>query len=116
MRREDDGGAIRNLVQLLDETRAHGAQALDHVPVVHHLVAHVDGRAEQLDGALDDVDGAIDPGTEPARAGQEYLHSRCSGSCHVVVRLRRASSRDSRMISPAPMVMQLSATLNEGNS
>ena len=69
MRAEDHGGAVRNLVEFLDEHRADGAQAIHHVLVVDHLVAHVDRSAEQVDGALDDVDGAVDAGAESARIG-----------------------------------------------
>ena len=66
---EDHRRAVGHLVELLDEHRADGAQPIDHVLVVHHLVAHVDGRAEQVDGALDDVDGAVDAGAEAAWIG-----------------------------------------------
>ena len=66
---EDHGGAVGHFVQLLDEHRANGAQAVDHIFVVHHLVAHVDRRAEQIDGALHDVDGTVDAGAETARIG-----------------------------------------------
>jgi hypothetical protein len=115
MRGEDHRGPVGHLVQFLDKTRAQRAQALDHVAVVHHLVANVDGCPEQLDGALDDVDGAIHAGAEAARIGQQDLHAlaHCTrpfatwrSCCH----WRSASSR----IRPAPTVMQLSATLKAG--
>ena len=81
MRGKDDRGAVGHLVELVDEHRAELAQALDHVHVVHHLVAHVDRRAEQVDGALDDVDGAIDAGAETPGIGEQDLHARvaCAG-------------------------------------
>ena len=69
VRAEDHRGAVRHLVQFLDEHRADGAQPIHHVFVVDHLVAHIDRRAEQVDGALDDVDGAVDAGAESARIG-----------------------------------------------
>ena len=106
MRGEDDGGAVGHLVELVDEHGAELAQALDHVHVVHHLVAHVDRRAEHADGALDDVDGAIDAGAETAGIGEQDLHA--------VRRARRPSSSESRITSTAPMVMAASATLNAG--
>ena len=70
---EDHRGARGHLGQLLDEHRALGAQVLDHVLVVHDLVAHVDRRAVQLERALDDVDGAVHAGAEAARLGEEQL-------------------------------------------
>ena len=105
MRGKNDRGAIGHLVELIDEYRAELAQAFDHVHVVHHLVAHVDRRAEHVDGALDDVDGAIDAGAEPARVGEQDLHA---------LFLRRPSRMASRITSAAPMLMAASATLNAG--
>ena len=55
--------------ELLDEHRAQPAQALDHMTVVYHFVAHVDRRAEQLQRALDDLDRPIDAGTETTGIG-----------------------------------------------
>ena len=69
VRAEDHGGAGRHLVELLDEDRALGAQVVDHVLVVHDLVAHVDRRAVQLERALHDLDRALDAGAEAAGAG-----------------------------------------------
>ena len=69
--REDHGRARRDLVELLDEDRALGAQVLDHELVVHDLVAHVDRRAVDGERAFHDLDGAIDAGAEPARLGQK---------------------------------------------
>ena len=74
MRGENHRGAVRNLVELVDEHGAELAQPLDHVHVVHHFVPHVDRRAEHRDGAFDDVDGAIDPGAESSRIGEQDLH------------------------------------------
>ena len=108
MRREDDGGAVRHLVQLLDEHRAHVAQPLDDMPVVHHLVTHEDRRAEQHDRPLDDVDGAIDAGAEPARVGEAELHA------PPPARSRRHSRNASKIMSAAPTVIAASAMLNAG--
>ncbi len=71
---ENHGGAVRHLVEFVDEHRAALAQALDHVTIVHHLVTHIDGRPEQFQGALDNVDGPVDTGTETAGIGEKYLH------------------------------------------
>ena len=66
---ENHRGAVRHLVQFIDEYRADGAQAIHDVLVVDDFVAHVDRRAEQHDGPLDDVDGAVHTGAESAGIG-----------------------------------------------
>ena len=58
----------------LDEHRALGLQAFDHVLVVHDLVPHIDRRAVFLQRALDDLDRAHHAGAETARLGQNDLH------------------------------------------
>ncbi len=64
----------RDLMQVLDEHRALGLQAFDHVFVMHDLMPHIDRRTVLLQRALDDLDGAHDAGAEPARLGQNDLH------------------------------------------
>src|SRR5262249_19023090 len=64
----------RDLGQLLDEHRALGLEVLDHVLVVHDLVAHVDRRPVFHQRALDDLDRAHHAGAETARLGQNHLH------------------------------------------
>ena len=49
---------VRDLVEFLDENRALGAQALDHVAVVHDLVAHIDRRPVDRERPLHRFDGA----------------------------------------------------------
>ena len=71
---EDHRRAGGNLVQLVDEHRPLGAQILDHVAVMHDLVANVDRRPVQLERALDDLDGALDAGTKPSRIGEYDFH------------------------------------------
>jgi hypothetical protein len=51
------------------------AQVLDHVLVVHDLVAHVDRRAALLERALDDLDRALDAGAETAGIGEQDVHA-----------------------------------------
>ena len=67
---EDHGAAAGYLGELLHEHRAQGAQPLHHVKVVHHLVTHVDRRAEELQRPLHDIDGAVNAGAEAARIGE----------------------------------------------
>ena len=68
-----DRGPAGDLVELLDEHRALGLEAPDHVEVVDDLAAHVDRRAEPLEGPLDDLDRPLDPGAERARRRQDHL-------------------------------------------
>ena len=69
---KDDGPvAIGDFVELLDEDGALGLEIVDHEPVVHDLVAHIDRRAIERQGPLDDVDGAHHAGAEAARRGQQ---------------------------------------------
>ena len=73
---EDHRGVVWHLVQLVDADGALGAQRFHHVPVVHDLTAHVDGRAADRQRQLDDVDGALDARAEAARPGQKDLGDR----------------------------------------
>ena len=104
VRAEDHGGAVRHLVEFLDEDRAEAAQPVDHEAVVHDLVADVDRRAEQFQRTLDDVDRAVDAGTESTGIGEQDAHA---GQA-------RRSRNASRISSAAPTVIALSATLNAG--
>ncbi len=63
-----------HLAEFLDEHGALGAQVVDHVAVVHHLVTHVHRFAVQGQCTLDDLDGAIDAGAETAWIGEQDLH------------------------------------------
>ena len=67
---EDDGAVGGAVVELFDEDRALGAQAVDHELVVHDLVPDIDRRAPFLERHLDDLDGAVDTGAEAARGGE----------------------------------------------
>jgi hypothetical protein len=58
----EDGDRIRrHFVQVFDENRAFGFQALDYVLVVHDLVADIDRRPILLQRAFDDFDRAHNP-------------------------------------------------------
>ncbi len=77
---EDDRRPVRHLVELVDEVGALGAKRLHHVPVVHDLLAHVDGIRTHLQRQLDDVDGAIHTRAEAAGSGEhDLLHARGEG-------------------------------------
>ena len=73
---EDQGGAVRDLIDLIDEDGPAGAEPLDHEAVVDHLVTDIDGWGEEVQDPLDDFDGAIDSGTKAAGIGEENIHDR----------------------------------------
>ena len=73
MRAEHQRGPRRHVGQVLDEDRALGLEVVDHVGVVHDLVAHVDRRTELAQRPLDDLDGPVDAGTDAPRLGQQHL-------------------------------------------
>ena len=62
---------VGNLVEFLDEDRALGLQAVDHVAVMHDLVPDIDRRAVQRERPLDRIDGAHHAGAEAARRAQD---------------------------------------------
>ena len=78
----------RDFGEVLDEARALGFQALDHMLVVHDLVAHIDRRAEFLQRPLDDLDGAHDAGAEAARLGEDHFHRQNTFPIHKPADLR----------------------------
>src|SRR5690606_10025160 len=72
---EDHRVAVGHFVELLDEDRTALLEVVDHVAVVHDLVAHVDRRAQRLDRTLDDLDRAVDAGAEAAGVGEQDIHA-----------------------------------------
>src|SRR5690606_15739121 len=66
---EDHGGAVRYLLELVDEHGTLRAQVGHHVIVVHDLVADVDRGAVDAKRALHDLDRSVDAGAESARLG-----------------------------------------------
>ena len=89
MGREDDRRTgIRHLIEFLDENGALGAQAIDHVAVVHDLVAHIDRRPVNRQRALHRFDGAHHPGAEAARRAQQHLECGLFGGVdHIVLEI-----------------------------
>ena len=64
----------RHFRQVLDKARAFGLQTLDHVLVVHDLVADIDRRAELLQRPFDDFDGSHHARAKTTRLGQYDSH------------------------------------------
>ena len=96
VRAENDRGAVRHLVQFVDEHGARAAQAVDHEAVVHHLVAHVDRSAEALERTLHDLGGDPDklilhPGTRSPEIRQARLA--VDGHPHIRQNLQRGPRR-----------------------
>ena len=71
MRREHHRAVVGHLVELVDEHRAFGLEILDHIAVVHDLMADIDRPAIAFERAFHDLDGAIYTGAEAARAGEQ---------------------------------------------
>ena len=79
MRGEDDGRALGDLVDRVDEDRAALLELAHDVRVVDDLLADVDGLAVELERTLDRVDGPLDPGAIAAGRGQEDLLHQTAG-------------------------------------
>ena len=60
-----------NLIEVVDEYRALGAQGIDNVAVVDNLVAHIDRRSVNRQRAFHRVDGAHHAGTETTWRGEQ---------------------------------------------
>ncbi len=72
---EDGDAAGRDLGEVVDEARTLGAQPLDHVAVVHDLVADIDRGAIFLDGALDDLDRPLHARAKSPGLCQNHPHA-----------------------------------------
>jgi hypothetical protein len=72
---ENGDAARRDFGELVHELRALGAQALDHVPVVHDFVADIDRRPIFLECLFDNLDRPLDAGAEASRLGQNDPHT-----------------------------------------
>ena len=91
VRGEHHDGPFGNLVGLLDEHRTGLDQRVNHVPVVHDLVAHVDRGAVLLQRTLDRFDGPIHTCAVATRLRQEHpfsgwavgYRSGCAGNPHI---------------------------------
>jgi hypothetical protein len=91
VRGEHHDGSLGDLVGLLDEHRTGRGQGIDHMPVVHDFVTHVDGSAVFLQRALDGLDGSIHTRAVATRLGEEHAlagrivgnRSRGTGNAHV---------------------------------
>src|SRR5262249_28059908 len=74
VRTENRHRTRRDFGQVLDKARALSLKAFDDVPVMHDLVAHVDGRAEFFERAFHNFDGSDNPGAESPRLRQNDFH------------------------------------------
>ena len=91
----DELCALRRLLRVLDEDGALLAQAVDHVAVVHDLVAYVDGPLGANERALDDLDGPVHAGAETPGAGEQHCASRTSLAASALLRpVRRQSETE----------------------
>ena len=76
---EDHDGIIRHLRQFIDKDRTAGAQVVDHVTVMHHLMTHINGAAEDFESAIHNVDRPVHAGTEASGVGEYDVHQ-CSSA------------------------------------
>ena len=76
VRGEHHDRPLGHLVGLVDEDRARLGQRLDHVDVVHDLVADVHRRAVLLQRPLDRLDGAVHARAVPAGLGEQHALAR----------------------------------------
>ena len=78
--REDHDRPGGHVPEVVGEHRALALQVVDHVPVVHDLVPHVDRRAVDLERQIDDIDGAVHAGAEAAGGREvERVRARSHG-------------------------------------
>ena len=74
MRGKDDRRVgFGDFVEFLDENRALGLQAVDHIAVMDDLVADIDRRPIEGERPLDRIDGPHDPGAKAAGGAQNHL-------------------------------------------
>ena len=79
-------GVVGDFSQFLDENRALGAQAVDHIAVVDDLVTHIDRRAIQRQRPFHGIDRPDHPGAEaPGRTKHDF---KCWFSLHGAIRDR----------------------------
>ena len=71
MRTEDRDRSRGDLVDFLDENGALLSEVLDHMTVVHDLVAYIDRGSEALERLLDDLDRPLHPCTKTTRLRQQ---------------------------------------------
>ena len=76
MGRKNDGRTGWNLIEFINEHRAHAPQARDNMVVMNNFMAYVDRRPELIESTFDDLDCTIDTGTKSARLRQHDLHQR----------------------------------------
>ena len=67
MGRKDDRPVVGDLVELVDENRAHLAQPVHNEAVVDDFMADIDGRAKPLERQLNDLDGPVNARAKAAR-------------------------------------------------
>ncbi len=76
MRTENHPRAFRDFAQFFDKDGSRPAQLVDYVPVMHDLLAHIDGSAIEIQSDADDVNGANHAGAESARFQKnDFLHT-----------------------------------------
>ena len=68
-------GSFGDFVHAVHKHDAPFAEAFNNRPIVNNLVINIERRAEELQRSLQAFDGHVDAGAEPARIGENNLHS-----------------------------------------
>ncbi len=67
-------GAVRNLIDVVDEDYATFAKTFDDGAVVHDFVINVEGGAEQIEGLFQALNRHVHPGAKTTRIGKNNAH------------------------------------------
>jgi len=70
---ENQCGAGRHIGQLFDEDRTFFLQVIDHIGVVHDLMAHINRAAKFGQGVLHNVDRTVHPGAKAPGFCQKHI-------------------------------------------
>src|SRR5262249_1133453 len=74
---EHGHGVRRHFRQVLDKSCTLGLEALDDVPIVHDLMAHIYRWSIFLQRTLDDLDGGYDASAKTSGLGKNHTHIAC---------------------------------------
>src|ERR1700722_4057816 len=67
----NDPHPFRDIINIVNENRAFFGQLIDHKPVVHNLLANVNGGAKSIEGNIHHVNSAHHAGTKTTRLEKE---------------------------------------------
>ena len=77
--RKDHRATFWHIIEVFDKNRAQGAQPIDHIFVMHNLVAHIDRCPPFRDRHFHDLDRPVHTCAKPARGGKVQGQGRLGG-------------------------------------